>query len=196
MSTYKLDMAATLEHFARTHGIPTTHVDLTHDARAKRVHTANAARSRKRADSHPDKHKDFKKGTHSLTVHNIWYYYMNVLMRQQTICVYMISVCSCVSPAKKQQKKSTPASGSDSEFEQKNPTSTKKQGSLTIHKVRLNAAEVSMIEKGDCLQDVHIALANALLLQQFPDRAGFQSTLYVANGRRIPQKEVKYTSMK
>ena len=46
-----------------------------------------------------------------------------------------------------------------------------------------------MIEKGDCLQDVHIALANALLQQQFPDRAGFQSTLYVANGRCSPQKE-------
>ena len=83
----------------------------------------------------------------------------------------MISVCSCVSPAKKQQKKSTPASESerDNEFEQKNPTSTKSQGGLTIHKVQLNAAEVSMIEKGDCLQDVHITLANALLQQQFPD---------------------------
>ena len=94
-----------------------------------------------------------------------------------------------VSPAKKQQKKPTPASESDSEFEQKNPTSTKRQGGLTIHKVQLNAAEVSTIEKGDCLQDVHIALANALLQQQFPGRAGFQSTLYVANGRCIPQKE-------
>ena len=83
----------------------------------------------------------------------------------------MISVYSCVSPAKKIQKISTPASESesDSEFEQKNPTSTKRQGGLTIHKVQLNAAEVSMIEKGDCLQDVHIALANALLQQQFSD---------------------------
>lgn len=44
-----LDMAATLEHLARTHGIPTSYVDLTPDARAKRTHTANAARSRKRA---------------------------------------------------------------------------------------------------------------------------------------------------
>ena len=40
---YKLDMAAALEHLARTHGIPTTYVDLTHDARAKCVRTANAA---------------------------------------------------------------------------------------------------------------------------------------------------------
>ena len=96
----------------------------------------------------------------------------------------MISVCSCVSPAKKQQKKSTPASESesDSEFEQKNPTSTKRQGGLTIHKVQLNAAEVSMIEKGDCIQDVHIVLANALLQHNF-------RIPYVANGRCIPQKE-------
>ena len=72
---------------------------------------------------------------------------------------------------------------------------TKKQGGLTMHKVRLNAAQVSMIGKGDCLQDVHITLANALL-KQFPDRAGFQLTLYVANGRCIPQKEAKYTLMK
>lgn len=36
---------------------------------------------------------------------------------------------------------------------------------------------------------MHIALAHSLLKQQFPDRAGFQSTLYVANGRCIPQKE-------
>ena len=79
MSTYKLDMAAGLEHLARNHGIPTTYVDLTHDARAKHVRTANAARGRKRAreeketDGPPDKHKDFKKGTHSLAVDNIWY---------------------------------------------------------------------------------------------------------------------------
>ena len=115
---------------------------------------------------------------------------MNVPIRQQTICVRMIDLCVFLySPAKKQQKKSTPTSESDSEFEHMNPTSTKKQGGLTIHKVRLNAAEVSMIEKGDCLQDVHIALANTLLQQQFPDKAGFQSTLYVANGRCVPQKE-------
>ena len=78
MSTYKLDMAPALEHLARNHGIPTTYVDLTHDARAKRVRTANAARSRKRAreeeerDGRPDKYKDSKKGPHSLTVDNIW----------------------------------------------------------------------------------------------------------------------------
>ena len=46
MSTYKLDMAPALEHLARNHGIPTTYVDLTHDARAKRIRIANAARSR------------------------------------------------------------------------------------------------------------------------------------------------------
>ena len=69
MSTYKLDMAAALEHLARTHGIPTLYVDLTLDAREKRAHTANVARNRKRArqqmeetDGPPDKHKDFKKG--------------------------------------------------------------------------------------------------------------------------------------
>lgn len=107
---------------------------------------------------------------------------------------------------------------SDSEFEQKNPSSVKTQkknsstlpsnsgtdptinisssdeepqiqGGITIQKVRFSAAEVRAIEKGECLRDVHIALAHSLLKQQFPDRAGFQSTLYVANGRCIPQKE-------
>jgi len=58
-----------------------------------------------------------------------------------------------------------------------------------IQKVRVSAAEVRAIEKGECLRDVHIALAHCLLKQQFPDRAGFQSTLHVANGRCIPQKE-------
>ena len=83
MSTYKLDMAPALEHLARNHGIPTTYVDLTHDARAKRIRIANAARSRKRAreESEHEKRrrqmavqtsKDSKKGTHSLTVDNIW----------------------------------------------------------------------------------------------------------------------------
>ena len=74
MSTYKLHMAPALEHLARTSGIPTTYVDLTQGARAKRVCTANAARSRKQVrqemeetDGPLDKHKDFKKGTHTLS---------------------------------------------------------------------------------------------------------------------------------
>ena len=141
-------------------------------------------------------------------------------------------MCSCVTAAKKQQKKPTTArkqkkkstvslsdtASSDSEFEQKNPSLVKTQkknsstlpsnsgtdptinisssdeepqiqGGITIQKVRFSAAEVRAIEKGECLRDVHIALAHSLLKQQFPDRAGFQSTLYVANGRCIPQKE-------
>jgi len=78
---YKLDMAAALEHLAKTHGIPTSYVELTPDARAKRTHTANAA-SRKRArqemeetDGPPDKHRDFKKGMHtsSSTQGHLWY---------------------------------------------------------------------------------------------------------------------------
>lgn len=184
-------MAAALEHLARNHGIPTTYVDLTHNARAKRVRTANAARSKKRArqemeetDGPPDKHKDFKKGTHTLTSNSR----KHLVILHQCADETITSACSCVSPAKKQQKKSTPASGSDNEFTQKSP-SARKQGGLTIAKVRLSAEEVSMIEKGNCLQDVHIALANTLLQQQFPDRAGFQSTLYVAKGRCVPQKE-------
>ena len=127
--------------------------------------------------------------------HNVWYYYINVLMRQQTIRVHMINVCSFVSPAKKQQKKSTPASGSDSEFEQKNPTSTNQETGWSHNAQSSTECNRSMIEKGDCLQDVHITLANALY-KQSPDRAGFQLTLYVANGRCIPQKEAKYTLMK
>ena len=53
-------------------GIPTSYIDLSHDAREKRVHTANAARNRKQArqqmeetDGPPDKHKDFKKGRYT-----------------------------------------------------------------------------------------------------------------------------------
>ena len=39
--------------------------------------------------------------------------------------------------------------------------------------------EVAYISKeGNCLQDVHIAAAGALLKSSFPERAGFQSTLY------------------
>lgn len=65
METYKLDFAATLEHLAKTKGIPTSYDDLTPTAHMKRSKVANAARSRKCAgddtDGPPNKHRDFKK---------------------------------------------------------------------------------------------------------------------------------------
>ena len=33
-------------------------------------------------------------------------------------------------------------------------------------------------EEGNCLQDVHMAMAGALLKKQFPEKAGFQPTVY------------------
>lgn len=68
LSTYKQDMAASLEHLANSQGIKTSYADLTPAARAKQSAVANKARSRKRAryeneetDGPLDKHKDFKK---------------------------------------------------------------------------------------------------------------------------------------
>ena len=67
MSTYKVDMAATLEHLANSQGISTSYDNLHPAARAKRTKVTNKARSRKRAgaddtDGPPDKCRDFKKG--------------------------------------------------------------------------------------------------------------------------------------
>ena len=67
MSTYKVDMAAALEHLANSQGISTSYDNLHPAARAKRTKVANKARSRKRAgaddtDGPPDKCRDFKKG--------------------------------------------------------------------------------------------------------------------------------------
>ena len=72
LSTYKKDMAASLEHLANCQGIKTSYVNLTPAARAKQLAVANKARSRKRAqyeneetDGPPDKCKDFKKGIYN-----------------------------------------------------------------------------------------------------------------------------------
>ena len=67
MATYKLDMAAALEHLAKRRGITTSYDNLSPASRAARTKVANKARSRKRAASDdaegpPDKHQDFKKG--------------------------------------------------------------------------------------------------------------------------------------
>ena len=70
MSTYKVDMAAALEHLAGCQGIRTSYDDdMTPVARAKRSATSNKARRRKRArddkencDGPPDKRRDFVKG--------------------------------------------------------------------------------------------------------------------------------------
>lgn len=65
MATYKLDMAAALEHLAKRTGI-TTYEDLSPASRAARTKVSNKARSRKRAayddaEGPPDKHQDFTK---------------------------------------------------------------------------------------------------------------------------------------
>ena len=68
MATYKIDMAAALEHPAKRRGIMTSYEDLSLASRAARTMVANKARSRKRAASDdaegpPDKHRDFIKGS-------------------------------------------------------------------------------------------------------------------------------------
>ena len=68
MATYKIDMAAALEHLAKRKGITTSYEDLSLASRAARTMVANKARSRKRAASDdaegpPDKHRDFTKGS-------------------------------------------------------------------------------------------------------------------------------------
>ena len=70
MTTYKVDMAAALEHLAQGHGISTTYESLTPEARSRRTAAANKARSRKRArcedgDGPPDKKSHFQAGTPS-----------------------------------------------------------------------------------------------------------------------------------
>ena len=67
MSTYQIDMAAALEHLAKSKGIATGYEDLSLASRATRTKVSNKARCRKRAASDdaegpPDKHQDFKKG--------------------------------------------------------------------------------------------------------------------------------------
>lgn len=67
MSTYKVDMAAALEHLANSQGISTSYDNLHPAARAKRTKVTNKVRSQKRAgaddtDGPPDKCRDFKKG--------------------------------------------------------------------------------------------------------------------------------------
>ena len=56
-------------------------------------------------------------------------------------------------------------------------------GGLKLGKVRLTQGEMDAIEGGERLQDVHI------LQLQFPEKAGFQSTIYVSNGRAKTQKK-------
>ena len=62
-----------------------------------------------------------------------------------------------------------------------------KSGGLKLGKVRLTQAEMDAIEGGERLQDVHMAAVNHLLQLQFPEKAGFQSTIYVSNGRAKTQ---------
>ena len=68
MATYKIDMAAALDHLAKRQGITTSYEDLFPASRATRTLVANKARSRKQAASDdaegpPDKHQDFVKGS-------------------------------------------------------------------------------------------------------------------------------------
>ena len=66
-------------------------------------------------------------------------------------------------------------------------------GGLKLGKVRLTQGEMDAIEGGERLQDVHI------LQLQFPEKAGFQSTIYISAmvEQRLRRKELyKYTLTK
>ena len=67
MNTYKVDMAAALEHMAKCASIPTSYDNLSVASRAKITAAANKARLRKRggnddSDGPPDKRKNIRKG--------------------------------------------------------------------------------------------------------------------------------------
>lgn len=100
---------------------------------------------------------------------------------------------ACVILAKKQQKKKpTPARSGPSSATidiSSSDEGPQTRSGVTIQKVQLNAAELDAIQKGDRLQGVHIAMAHTMLKQQFPERAGFQSTYRVTDGTCAPQDE-------
>ena len=66
MSTYKVDMAAALEHLAASKGVVTSYENLSPAARVHHSKMSNNARNQKRtaegdAEGPPDKHQHFKK---------------------------------------------------------------------------------------------------------------------------------------
>lgn len=65
LTTYKVDMAAALEHMARLEGLPTSYEDTTDDARAKKNKAVQRSRSKRKLqynddDGPPDKNKHFQ----------------------------------------------------------------------------------------------------------------------------------------
>ena len=81
----------------------------------------------------------------------------------------------------------------DDDFEPLKPVNTtplrlQKKKPESIDKM-LTKKDLTYLEKeGNCLQDIHIAMAGALLKKQFPEKAGLQPTVY--NSERLqPQSE-------
>ena len=65
LTTYKVDMAMTLEHMARSEGMPTTYDDTSKEAKAKEAKKVAKARAKRRLeegeeDGPPDKHQHFQ----------------------------------------------------------------------------------------------------------------------------------------
>lgn len=101
MATYKIDMAAALEHLAKSRGITTSYEDLSPASRAAHTMVANKARSRKRvasddAEGLPDKHQDFTKGFLVNDLHVFQDLYM---------CIYMYNVIVFVISDRAKKKK-------------------------------------------------------------------------------------------
>ena len=66
LTTYKVDMAAALEHMARLEGLPTSYEDATNDTHAKKNKAVQRSRVKRKLqlsdndDGPPDKHKHFQ----------------------------------------------------------------------------------------------------------------------------------------
>lgn len=88
MATYKIDMAAALEHLAKRRGITTSYEDLSPASRATCMMVANKARSRKRiasddAEGSPDKHQDSTKG---FLVNDLHVYFWILHVQCHSVC--------------------------------------------------------------------------------------------------------------
>ncbi len=67
-----------------------------------------------------------------------------------------------------------------------NLTDKRGEEGLVVGKVRLSKDDVRALENGDRLSSIHVAAATTHLQSQFPKHAGFQSTLYLSNGKEKP----------
>jgi len=75
LTTYKVDMAAALEHMARLEGLPTSYEDTTDDARVKKNKAVQRSRLKRKLhnnddDGPPDKNKHFQNSKQTIIVAN------------------------------------------------------------------------------------------------------------------------------